>query len=153
MKKLMAFIMPVKLVAGGILFGLIGFYMVVGTLNARITGIEFEYSIPFSFILQGAVLAIIVAALLEVFFGETLIKQWRFFKRAAMFGLSLLILVVVGVLISFTLRGDAWVYLWLIGIIVITMGIIVAGITEVYYRKTGERYTELLRAYKEKQDV
>ena len=153
MKKLIAFIMPVKFVAGGILFGLIGMYMVAGTINARLTGAEFEYSVPFSFILQGAVLAIIVAALVEVFFGETVIKKWRFFKRALFFGLSLIILIVVGVLISFTLRGDAWVYLWLIGIIVITMGIIVAGATEIYYRKTGERYTELLRAYKEKQDM
>ena len=153
MRKLMAFVMPVKLVAGGILFGLIGLTMVVSTLHARLTGVEFDYSLPFSFILQGAVLAVIVASLLELFFGETLIKKWRFFKRAKMFCLSLIPLIVILFFLPFALRSEAWLYLWFIGIVVIAMGIIVAGITEVYYRKTGERYTEILRAYKEKHDM
>ena len=153
MKKLMTFVMPIKLVTGGIFFGLIAIFMIVGTLNASITGADFDYSVPFYIILQGAALAVIVATLLEVFFGETVIKKWRFFKRAKMFALSLAILLAVIFLLSFTLRGDNWLYLLSIGIIVITMGIIVAGITEVYYRKTGERYTELLRAYKENQEL
>jgi len=52
MKKMMTFVMPVKLIAGGILAGLIGFYMVVGALYARFTGVEFDYSIPFAFTLH-----------------------------------------------------------------------------------------------------
>jgi len=39
MKKLINFVMPMKLIAGGVLFGLIGFYMVVGALYARFADI------------------------------------------------------------------------------------------------------------------
>ncbi|MCL2577273.1 MAG: hypothetical protein FWE27_04400 [Defluviitaleaceae bacterium] len=153
MKKLMNFVMPIKLIAGGILFGLIGFYMVVGTLYAQFTGVEFEYSIPFAFILQGAVLAVVIAILWEIFFGEVIIKKWRFFKRALVFNFSLIILIAICFLTSFVLPTD-WAHLWLIGTGILTLGIsVISGINEIYYRKTGERYNEVLRIYKEKQDM
>jgi len=153
MKKLMDFVMPIKLIAGGILFGLIGFYMVVGTLYARFTGAEFEHNIPFAFIMQGAVLAIVIAVLWEICFGEILIKKWRFFKRALTFNLLLVFLIVICFLTSFMLPTD-WAHLWLIGVGAIALGIaIMSGLNEVYYRKTGEQYNEMLRIYKEKQGV
>ena len=153
MEKLIAFVMPMKFIAGGILAGLIGFYMVVGTLYARFTGVEFEYSIPFAFILQGAVLAILIAILWEVFFGEVIIKKLRFFKRALMFNLSLVLLIAICFLTSFVLPTD-WAHLWLIGTGVLTLGIAVMScLNEIYYRKTGKQYNEMLRAYKEKQGV
>jgi len=153
MKKMIDFVMPIKFIAGGVFCGLIGFYMVVGTLYARLTGAAFEYSIPFVFLLHGVVLAIAIALLWEVFFGEVIIKKWRFFKRALVFNLLLIFLIVVCFLTSFALP-EAWAYLWLIGVGIITLGIaIISGLSEVYYRKTGERYTEILRIYKEKQDI
>jgi len=153
MKKVMDFVVPIKLIAGGVLFGLIGFYMVVGTLYARFTGAEFEYSIPFAFILQGTILAIVISVLWELFFGEAIIKKWRFFKRALLFNLSLLLLIVICFLTSFVLPTD-WAHLWLIGVGTLTFGIaIMSGLNELYYRKTGRQYNEMLRIYKEKQDV
>jgi len=150
MQKLIAFVIPIKFIAGGVLAGLIGFYMVVGTLYARFTGAEFEYSIPFAFILQGAALAIAIAILWEVFFGEKVIKKWRFFKRALVFNLSLIFLIVICFLTSFALPVD-WAYLWLIGVGCIVLGIaVMSGLNEIYYRKTGERYNEMLRIYQEK---
>ena len=148
MKKLITFVMPMKLIAGGVLFGLVGFYMVVGTLYARFTGAEFEYSIPFDFIWQGAALAIAIAVLWEVFFGETIIKKWRFFKRALLFNLSLVLLIVTCFFTSFALPTD-WAHLWLIGAVIITLGMaVMSGLNELYYKKTGERYVEILNAYK-----
>jgi len=153
MKKLMAFVMPIKFVAGGVLAGLIGFYMVVGTIYARFTGAEFEYSIPFAFIIQGAVLAIAIAILWEVFFGETIIKKWRFFRRALAFNLSLLLFIAICFLTSFALPID-WAYLWLIGTGAITLGIsVMSGLNEIYCRKTGKRYNEMLRIYQENHDT
>lgn len=153
MKKLMNFVMPLKLIAGGILFGMIGFYMVVGTLYTRFAGVEFEYSIPFAFIVQGAVLAVLIATLWEVFFGETLIIKWRFYQRALVFNVALILLVTVCFLTSFVLPSD-WAHLWLIATVAISTGIaVMSGLNEIYYRKTGERYNEFLRAYKEKQNV
>ena len=140
--------MPMKLIAGGVLFGLIGFYMVVGSLYAHFSGTEFEHSIPFAFIWQGAALAIAIAILWEVFFGETIIKKWRFFKRALMFNTSLISLIAICFLTSFALPTD-WAYLWLIGTVAITFGIaVMSGLNELYYKKTGERYVEILNAYK-----
>ena len=153
MKKLMAFVIPVKFIAGGLLFGLIGFYMVVGTLYARLTGTAFEYSVPFAFIIQGAALAIAAAVLWEVFFGEKIIKKWRFFKRALTFNLSLMILIAICFFTSFALPTDL-VYVWLIGIGIIVLGIAaMSGLNEIYYRKTGERYNEMLRIYQERQGI
>jgi len=152
MKKFMSFIMPMKLIAGGIFAGLIGFYMVVGTLYTQFTGAAFEYSIPFAFIIQGAVLAVAIATLWGVFFGEMVIKKWRFFKRAFAFNLSLIIVIALCVLTSFALPmpGD-WAYLWLIGAGIIALGIsVMSGLNEIYYRKTGERYTEMLHLYQQK---
>jgi hypothetical protein len=151
--KLIAFVMPIKFIAGGVLAGLIGFYMVVGTLYSRFTGAEFEYSIPFSFILQGAVLAFAIAISWEVFFGEVIIKKWRFFKRALMFNLMLVLLIVICFLTSFALPTD-WAHLWLVGAGILTLGIaVMAGLNEMYYRKTGNRYNEMLRAYQERQSI
>jgi len=153
MKKLMTFVMPVKFIAGGIFSGLIGFYMVVGTLYARFAGVEFEYSIPFAFILQGAALAIAIAVLWEIFFGEAIIKKWRFFKRALMFNLMLILLIAVCFLTSFALPTD-WAYLWLIGGGVLALGIaVMSGLNEIYCRRTGARYNEMLQIYKDKQSV
>ena len=153
MKKLIAFVMPIKFIAGGVLAGLIGFYMVVGTLYAHFTEAKFEYSIPFAFILQGAVLAIVIAILWEVFFGEMVIKKWRFFKRALMFNFSLVFLIVICFLTSFVLPTD-WAHLWLIGAVILTLGIsVMSGLNEIYYRKTGSRYNEMLQIYKEKQGI
>jgi len=153
MKKLMGLIVPIKFIAGGVLAGLIGFYMVVGTLYARFTGAEFEYSIPFAFILQGAALAVVIAILWEVLFGEKIIKKWRFFKRALVFNLSLVLLITICFLTSFALPAD-WVHLWLIGVGCIVLGIAaMSGLNEIYYRKTGKHYNEMLRVYKEKQGV
>jgi len=153
MEKLITFVMPIKFIAGGVLAGLIGFYMVVGTIYARFTGVEFEYSLPFSFILQGAVLAIIIAISWEVFFGEIIIKKWRFFKRVLMFNLSLALIIALCFLTSFVLPTD-WAHLWLIGAVILTLGIaVMSGLNEIYYRKTGNRYNEMLRIYKEKQGI
>ncbi|MCL2376635.1 MAG: hypothetical protein FWC76_04480 [Defluviitaleaceae bacterium] len=153
MEKLMSFVMPMKFIAGGVLAGLVGFYMVVGTIYARLTGAEFEYSIPFAFILQGVVLAIAIAILWEVFFGEKIIKKWRFFKRALVFNLSLILLIAICFLTSFALPTN-WAYLWLIGVGIIALGIaVMSGLSEIYYRKTGEHYNEMLRIYQEKQGI
>jgi len=148
MKKLITFVMPMKLIAGGILFGLIGFYMVVGMLYARFTGVAFEHSVPFAFIWQGAILAVAIAILWEMFFGEAIIKKWRFFKRALFFNVSLVFLVALCFLTSFALPTD-WAHLWLIGTGSISLGIaVISALNEIYYKKTGARYVEILNTYK-----
>ena len=122
-----------------------------GTLYARFTGADFEYSIPFAFIIQGAALAIVIAVLWEIFFGEKIIKKWRFFKRTLAFNFLLVIVVALCFLTSFALPTD-WAYLWLIGVGTIAFGIaVMSGLNEIYYRQTGKRYNEMLKVYHERQ--
>jgi len=152
MKKLMDIVMPIKMIAGGILVGLIGFYMVVGTIYAQISGAEFEYSVSFAFIIQSAVLAVVISLLWQIFLGEVVIKKWRFFKRAIVFNLSLLVVIVLCFFASFALPIPGELsYLWLIGACCITVGIaIIAALNEIYYRRTGKHYTEMLQVFQGK---
>ena len=71
--------------------------------------------------------------------------------RALVFNLLLMLLITICFLTSFVLPSE-WAYLWLIGAGCIALGIaVMSGLNEIYYRKTGERYNELLRIYQEKQ--
>jgi len=149
MKKMMNFLVPVKFVAGGVLAGLLGFYMVVGALYAYLRGLDFVYSIPFAFVIQGAVLAILIAAVWELCMGDTIIKKWRFVARAWLFNGLLAVLVGVCFATSFVLPAD-WAYVWLTGAGVITVGFaVMAGLYEWYCRRVGKRYTEALHRYQE----
>jgi len=147
MKKMMNFIARVKFIAAGVFCGLIGFYMVVGTLYTRFRGLDFDYAIPFAFIIHGAAFALVTATLWEVFFGET-IKHWRFIVRALAFDLLLALTILACFATSFILPQD-WAHLWLAGVLVIAVGIaVISCVCEWYFRKTGERYNEMLRVFK-----
>ena len=150
MRKLVNFVTPVKAFAGMMFAGLIILYMVTGTAYAAITGAAFDYSVPFVFILQGLVLTMIIALLRELILGDRIIKSWRFFRRVIVFGISLMVLLAVCFLVVFAIPSN-WAYLWLIAVGVLMLGMIVIfGISEIYYQKTGDWYTEMLGIYKEK---
>ena len=147
---MMKFIVPLKFIAGGVFAGLIGFYMVVGALYAHITDAAFEYSIPFAFIIQGAALSMGIALLWGLCFEDAVIKNWRFFKRALLFNILLVGLVAVCFLTAFALPSDG-ATLWLAGAGVLALGFsVMAALYELYCRKTGQRYNELLRIFQQK---
>jgi hypothetical protein len=79
MKKIMAFVLPIKAMAAMIFAGFICLYMISGILYAVVTGVEFNYMIPFAFVFQGLGLSVLISILWELFFGNTVIKKWRFF--------------------------------------------------------------------------
>jgi phosphatidylserine synthase len=148
MKKIMAFVLPIKAMAAMIFAGLMCLYMLSGILYAGVTGVEFNYMIPFIFVLQGLGLSVLIAILWELFFSNTVIKKWRFFLRHVMFEISLLALLAVCFL-TFSAIPTDWAKLWLIAAGSVAVGIIaISGIGEMYYKKTGKRYTEILRNYK-----
>ncbi|MCL2874508.1 MAG: hypothetical protein FWE29_06235 [Defluviitaleaceae bacterium] len=151
MKKLTNFIAPIKSFAAQMLAGLIILYMVTGVLYASATGADFEYNIPFIFILQGIALTMMIALLRELILGDIFIKKWRFFKRILTFCILLKALFAISFFVFFSIP-TSWAYLWLIAIGVLMFGTtLIFGLSEMYYRKTGEWYTEILRVYKENQ--
>ena len=151
MRKFVDFVQPIKAFAAMMFGGLMCLYMVSGFLYAFFTGADFDYSIPFVFLLQGMGLTIAIALLRELIFGDVVIKKWRFFRRIIVFCILLMMLLVVCFLTFFAIPID-WAYLWLIAVGVLVLGVtIMFGLSEIYYRKTGEWYTEMLRIYKEGQ--
>jgi hypothetical protein len=147
MKKLMDFLMPIKFFAAMIFVGLMCLYMVSGIIYAHFADVDFYYSIPFVFAIQGLVLSLLIALMWEVFFGDVIIKKWRFFRRIVMFKMSLLVLFAVCFLTSFGIPTH-WTGAWFIAILCLMTGIIaIAGLSELNHKKTGKRYTEVLRAY------
>lgn len=150
MKKLLNFMMPVKTFAAMIFTGLMCLYMVTGSLYAAILEEPFDYTIPFVFVLQGLVLALLTSALWAVFIGEAVIPKMRYFPRLILFSLSLLFLLAVCFLL-FLAIPIAWAKLWLIVTVCVTAGVIALSIlSEVHLKVTGKRYTEILNEYKSK---
>jgi hypothetical protein len=65
-----------------------------------------------------------------------------------MFEISLLVLLAVCFLTFLAIPTD-WAKLWLIAAGIVAVGIItISSIGEMYYKKTGKRYTEILKTYK-----
>jgi len=148
MKKLLGFVMPLKTFAALIFAGLICLYMISGVLYSTLTGVPFNYTIPFIFAIQGLILSILIAILWGIFLGDALIKKWRYFLRYIVFALALLVLLAACLLTFFAVPTD-WAKLWLIAAGFLAAGIFVLSVaSEIYFQVTGKRYTEILNAYK-----
>jgi len=149
MNKLIRFSVPFKAFGAMIFSGLIILYMVSVFIYNIVTGNELEYSIPFILVLQGIGLSVLISLLWSLFFSNVIIKKWRFFIRHILFELSMLVLIAVSVLTFLAIPMDI-TKLWLIAIgAVFVFVIILFGLCEMYYKKTGKRYTEILKAYQE----
>ena len=147
MNKIIRFSIPFKAFASMLFAGIIVLYMVTGTIFAAVTGEDFSYSIPFIFILQGLGLSVLVSLLWALFFDNAIIKKLRFFTRHLLFELSLLVLLAI-CFFTFLAIPTAWAKLWLIAIVAVSVFVLVLfGLCEMYFKKTGKRYTEILKAY------
>ena len=153
MKKIMAIVMPVKVFAAMIFSGFMILYMVSGILYAVFTVEAFDYSIPFVFVLQGLGLSLAISVIWGIFYSDVLIKKWRFFRRNLAFALSILSFLAVCFITFLAIPAD-WAKPWIITAFIITIGVIMLfSLNEMYYRKTGKHYTEVLKIYKENNET
>jgi len=151
MKKLIDFVMPLKMFASAIFSGFMILYMVSGVAYTHAIGEDFTYAVPFVFVLQGLLLAALISLLWGIFFSDVIIKKWRCFSRLIIFSVSLMVLMAVCV-ITFVAIPTDWANLWLITNSIIGLGLIIfAIINEVRLKATGRRYTEILNNYKVEQ--
>jgi len=145
MNKIMAFVMPAKSLAALIFSGLMVLYVIAGYIVPAIQGASFGYTVPFIFVIEGVVLSIVIAAAWQALFADS--RRWRFLPRLAVFCLVLVVLLALSVLVFFGWHTD-WAKLWWIVVAAIMAGIVIVAIVgELYYRATGQRYTQLLRDY------
>lgn len=148
MKKLLRLVIPVKSFAALIFTGLICLYIVTGSLCAIILHEPFDYSIPFIFVLQGLILAIVISVLWAVLLGDGVVKKIRYFPRLIIFSISLMALLAICLLVFFAIPTN-WAKLWLIVAGCVCAGIVMLSIlAEWYFKATGRRYTEILNEYK-----
>ncbi|WP_088825579.1 hypothetical protein [Listeria goaensis] len=145
MNKIMAYILPMKNFAAMIFAGFIILYMVTGVLFGAIYNTDFDYKIPFTFVLQGLVLALLISCLWSILFNNK--RKSRTFIRLIIFAIILIGLVKISALALLTLSLQ-WVSLWIAVTAIITVGLIVIAILgELFFRKEGKRYTEKLKEY------
>ncbi|WP_088809126.1 MULTISPECIES: hypothetical protein [Listeria] len=145
MNKIMAYILPMKNFAAMIFAGFIILYMVTGVLFGAIYNTDFDYKIPFTFVLQGLVLALLISCLWSILFNNK--RKSRTFIRLIIFAIILIGLVKISALALLTLSLQ-WVSLWIAVTAIIAVGLIVIAILgELFFRKEGKRYTEKLKEY------
>ena len=148
MKNLLDFVMPLKIFGSMIFTGFIILYMISGVVYAYISDEAFSYAVPFVFILQGLLLAAMTSLLWGVLFSDVIIKKWRYFQRLIVFSVSLMTLLAV-CLLTFVAVPSEWANLWLLTNGCIGVGLIVFSvISEIRFKSTGRRYTEMLNIYK-----
>ena len=148
MKKLLEFVMPIKFFAAMAFFGLIALYVVSGMLYVVITGNTIEYAVPFMFVFQSMVMSIVIAIFWSLFFNETISRKWRFFLRYILFSLSLFAFLTVCFFTFLAIPAEWVVHMFFVSIVVFIGTTIFLTINELHYRKTGERYMEILNVYK-----
>ena len=148
-KRLVNFVMPLKMFASAIFTGFMILYMVSGVGYAYFTGkADFNYSVPFVFVLQGLLLSALISLLWGLLFSDVLIKKSRTSARLIIFSVLLMVLLSICVLTFMAIPTD-WANLWLITNGCIGLGVILfAIINEVRFKATGRRYTEVLNRYK-----
>jgi hypothetical protein len=141
----MAIVLPMKNFAAMIFTGFICLYMVTGTLYAVCTDAEFDFAIPFVFVLQGIVLSPVISALWSALFSEK--RKSRVCIRLIAFAVALAALMIVGAL-AFSAIPDQWSTLWAIVMCSVAVGVIIMAIIgEAYFRREGKRYTKALREF------
>ena len=148
-KKLINFVMPLKMFASAIFTGFMILYMVSGVGYAFFNSeTGFSYSVPFVFVLQGLLLSALISLLWGLLFSDVLIKKSRTSTRLIIFSILLMILLSICVLTFIAIPTD-WASLWLITNGCISLGIIVfAIVNEARFKATGRKYTEVLNRYK-----
>jgi len=148
MRRLTEFVMPIKVFAAMIFFGLIGLYVMSGILYRIITGEAIVYAVPFLFIFQSAGVSVVIALIWGAFFHGSAIRKSRFFLRYLLFTLLMFTAFVV-CFFTFLAVPVEWTWLWFGSTAIIFTGTTVfLSLNELYYKKTGERYVEILNTYK-----
>ena len=140
----------IKTYAAMFFTGLIILYMVTGSAYAFFTGELFDYSVPFMFIIQSLVLAVVTSLLWAVFFGEGVIKKMRYFMRLILFALTLIPVFAVCLWLFYAAFTE-WTFLWLIIAGMLAVGLIIISLLfERYFKLIGKQYTDVLNHYKQK---
>ena len=152
MKKLMKRVLAAKSLAAMVFAGFICAYVAAGYLYALLVRHgQFNFTIPFIFVLEGLALSIIIAVLWYFLFGDNTVVKMRYSSRLMIFALAIMVSLAICVLVFVPFHTD-WAKLWWIVIGCVAAGVVALSVIgEIYSRVTGNRYTELLKIYQSEQ--
>ena len=148
MKKLMEIAIPIKSFTAMIFSGFMVLYMISALIYSIAAGQIINYGIPFAFVLQSIGLSLIISVLWSIFFSNAIIKKWRFSLRLIVFKLSLLAVLGLFFFTFFNVSLEEARLWFIVALIIALFIILLTGICEMYFRKTGKDYTEILKTYK-----
>jgi len=148
MRRLVELVMPMKFFAAMIFFGLVALYVVGGVAHSIITNEAIEYAIPFVYILHSMILSLVFSVIWALFFSEEAGRRWRFFMRYTLFATIIFLTLIVSFFTFLAIPAEWAAALLLVMLVVFVGATSFLSVNEMYYRKTGERYMEILNSYK-----
>lgn len=110
-----------------------------------------QQSIQYSYLWQFLLLSVLISTLQFLFFSNSVFKKTRYYVRIVCFGIPL----------YFLISGFAYFFKWfpiylsswlLFSAIFLFIFAVLIVVFELYARITGQRYNQLLKNYKTKQD-
>ncbi|MDR2546114.1 MAG: hypothetical protein LBC96_01210 [Lachnospiraceae bacterium] len=154
MKKMLDWLVPVKSLAAMFFTGFIVLYMIIGVGVSYIGGTSSLDSgkvaaIPFPYVLQSMVFAIVMALLWSALFSDIWIEKMSYFVRLFVF-VMVLFIVFTGYGFILYFYDQEFSYLWVAVPYLVLVGIVITSlIFRGYFQILGRRYTAALAEYKE----
>jgi len=147
MKKFIALTTTLKAFAAMLFAGFICLYMVGGVGYAILIDGAFDFTISFIHLVMAIGFTMSVSLLWGVCFGHVVIKDWAFASRYALFVFTLVILLAT-TFFYFSFLTTPWNLLWLTAAtLIVAFVMVLSVVSEWYFKKTGEHYTDVLRIY------
>ena len=127
-----------KALGAAIFMATVCLYMGIGAINARISEADFNYYIPFAFLIHGVIISLMVSGAWVLCFG--LIKTKGFIFRYLFTLITILALYGITLLFPVIISKESY-FIWVISSFVSAFLFLtgVSVLNEMLYKKTGAR--------------
>ena len=127
-----------KALGAAIFMATVCLYMGIGAINARISGVDFNYYIPFAFLIHGVIISLMVSGAWILCFG--MIKAKGFVFRYLLTLIIMLVLYGITFLFPVIISKESS-FIWVISSFVSALLFLtgVSALNEMQLKKTGVR--------------
>lgn len=147
MKKFITMTATLKAFAAMLFAGFICLYMIGGVGYSMFIDGAFDFTISFIHLVMAIGFTMSVSLLWGVCFGHVVIKKRAFVSRYALFVFMLVMMLAITFL-YFSFLTTPWNPLWLTtATLIVAFVMVLSVVSEWYFKKTGEHYTDVLRIY------
>ena len=130
--------------------GFICLYIFGGIVYGALIDSSFDYTISFVHLAMGIGFTLTISLLWGLFFGQVVIKDLEFLLRYLLFDVSVGALLL-SCFFLFSITSMEGSVLWfVVASVIVIFVVVLAALSWWYFNKTGEHYTDLLKAYQSK---